>query len=261
MTHSVVFFDLDGTLMRDDKTVAPATQRALQELVAKGNLPVIATGRDVWEIRQLLADTGIDTAVAGNGASILAHGKLIASQHIAGALVRAVSKQAASDGLAVAWYNENGATLSAVDTLVRRNYADVQQELPPVDPEYFERAQATRMLIFAAADAAGQDVRERYAKQFPQLQFYRDSPFDIDLIERRLSKASGLKTLLDKLQLGSWGTYAFGDGDNDLPMAAVVQHVIAMGNASQQFKSAAEFVTASNMAGGIEKGLAHYGLV
>ena len=45
MTKAVVFFDLDGTLMRDDKTVAPDSLAALAALRAKGNLPVIATGR------------------------------------------------------------------------------------------------------------------------------------------------------------------------------------------------------------------------
>ncbi|WP_196246300.1 Cof-type HAD-IIB family hydrolase [Lacticaseibacillus zhaodongensis] len=261
MAHAVVFFDLDGTLMRDDKTVGSQTLQALRDLVKNGNLPVIATGRDLWEIRGLLTQTGIDTAVAGNGASIFLHGKLIANQHIAPALVTALSEQAAKDGLVVAWYNESGAVLSGVNELVRGNYSDVQQELPPVDAEYYRHAQATRMLIFAADDAGGQAVRDRYAQQFPELQFYRDSPFDLDLIERRLSKASGLKILLAQPELTGWTTYAFGDGDNDLPMATVVQHVVAMANASAQYKAAAEFVTASNMAGGIEKGLRHYGLI
>ncbi|WP_249126405.1 HAD hydrolase family protein, partial [Lactiplantibacillus plantarum] len=45
MYQAVVFFDLDGTLMQDDKTVAASSVRAIQQLRANHVLPVIATGR------------------------------------------------------------------------------------------------------------------------------------------------------------------------------------------------------------------------
>jgi Cof subfamily protein (haloacid dehalogenase superfamily) len=261
MGKSVVFFDLDGTLLQDDKNVAPATQRTLQQLAANGNEPVLATGRDLWEIRTLMQATGIHNAVAGNGATIVAHDNIIQRHYIASRLVTAISQQCAHDGLVVAWYNEDGAVLSGLDDLSRGNYQDVHQVLPPVHPDFYQHAHATRMLIFVPNDARGQAITTQYAQQFPELSFYHDSPFDIDLIETRWSKASGIKTLLASPEFAGATTFAFGDGDNDIPMTRVVDYSVAMANASPEFKAASNFTTRSNMAGGIEFGLQHYNLI
>lgn len=260
MTKAAVFFYLDGTLMRDDKTVAPDTLAALAALRAKGNLPVIATGRDLWELDELRAVTGINTLVAGNGATIVLNGTTRVRQHIAPALVAQVSAQAAAWGYACAWYSEDGAALSASNELTRGNYEDVQQVAPPIDPSYPQRHGLTRMLIFVA-EAQAEALKPRFAAAFPALAFYHDSPFDIDLIERRLSKASGIRSLLAQPELRGMTTYAFGDGDNDLPMRAEVDQLVAMGNASPAMLQAADFVTADNMHGGIAFGLRHYGLI
>ena len=40
--QAVVFFDLDGTLMQDDKTVAASSIQAIQQLRANQILPVVA---------------------------------------------------------------------------------------------------------------------------------------------------------------------------------------------------------------------------
>jgi hydroxymethylpyrimidine pyrophosphatase-like HAD family hydrolase len=117
------------------------------------------------------------------------------------------------------------------------------------------------MLIFVPNNAAGRAITDRYRALFPQISFYHDSPYDIDLIETRLSKESGVKSLLGRPEFRGATSYAFGDGDNDLPMARAVDHVVAMANASPEFKAAAEFITRSNMDGGIEFGLHHYNLI
>ena len=55
-------------------------------------------------------------------------------------------------------------------------------------------------------------------------------------------------------------TYAFGDGINDLSMIVAAGHGIAMGNAVDELKAAAEYVTASIDDDGVAKAMAHYEL-
>ena len=56
-------------------------------------------------------------------------------------------------------------------------------------------------------------------------------------------------------------TYAIGDSVNDLDMLAFVGHGIAMGNATQVAKDAAEYITTSLHEEGIYTALKHYGLI
>ena len=56
-------------------------------------------------------------------------------------------------------------------------------------------------------------------------------------------------------------TYALGDGHNDVTMIQAVKHGIAMGNASQEVKDAAEYVTTDVNDFGVQNALKHYKLI
>ena len=56
-------------------------------------------------------------------------------------------------------------------------------------------------------------------------------------------------------------TYGIGDSINDLEMLQCVGHGIAMGNATQVAKDAAEYVTTDIHEDGIMNALKHYGLI
>ena len=260
MYQAVVFFDLDGTLLRDDKQVDSSTIAAINQLRERGNLPVISTGRDLWEIQGIMHDTGIHSAVCGNGATLLINDQLVNRRHIQQSLVEAVTTQARQDDLTVAWYNEIGAALSRSDALTIGNYQDVRQTPPPVDLNYWHSHPSTRMLIFTGVDRAPA-LQQQYAADFPELAFYHSSPFDLELIEKRISKESGILAMRQEPALADATTYAFGDGDNDVPMSRAVDHMTAMAVASPQLHATAEYTTGSNNADGIAQGLRHFNLI
>ena len=54
---------------------------------------------------------------------------------------------------------------------------------------------------------------------------------------------------------------AFGDGGNDIPMLRHVGIGVAMGNAENDVKQVADYVTASVDEDGIEKALRHFGVI
>lgn len=69
MDH-VVCLDLDGTLLRPDKTVSDFSVRALQELYHAGVEIMIATGRQYRVAKQLIAALGFDVTIFyANGAA------------------------------------------------------------------------------------------------------------------------------------------------------------------------------------------------
>ena len=55
--------------------------------------------------------------------------------------------------------------------------------------------------------------------------------------------------------------YAFGDQLNDLEMLSFVEHGVAMGNANDEVKAAADYVTDSVDDNGIENALKHFQLI
>lgn len=69
MTVRLLASDVDGTLVRSDGTVSPATRAAVQRATAAGLLIAFVTGRPPRWLHEVADDTGhTGVAVAGNGA-------------------------------------------------------------------------------------------------------------------------------------------------------------------------------------------------
>ena len=68
---------------------------------------------------------------------------------------------------------------------------------------------------------------------------------ELEVTARGTTKGTGAKLLLEHLGMEAQKSVAFGDGGNDLPMADVVGRFVAVGNAEDAVKQAADEVCAS----------------
>ena len=75
-----------------------------------------------------------------------------------------------------------------------------------------------------------------------------------------VDKGDAVRSVAAALGVGIEDTYAFGDGINDICMLEAAGHGVAMGNAMDETKAVAEFVTTGIHDDGVANGLAHYGL-
>jgi Predicted hydrolases of the HAD superfamily len=72
---------------------------------------------------------------------------------------------------------------------------------------------------------------------------------------------SGIKHLLEELNMKDKPVYAFGDGANDIPMIEFADYGIAMANGIDEVKDIATYITTENVNGGIVNGLKHFNLI
>jgi len=253
--QAVVFFDLDGTLMQDDKTVADSSVQAIQQLRANQILPVVATGRNVFEVMPLLKQTGIDSIVSANGSYVQYQGRFLSAHELDKGLLHDVTHFANRHGQALAYYNNAGFALSHADALTVDNFASLKQTAV-VAPDYYRNHHINFMLTFDPRDA--EQYQQRYRGQ---LSFVRNNPRALDTMAWGVTKATGIQDILVKAGLTQVPTYAFGDQLNDIEMFKMVQTPIAMGNGNPIVKKLAAYVTDDNMHDGIQHGLQHFGLI
>lgn len=255
MPKAIVFFDLDGTLLADDKSVSQDNLAALQALRANDVLPVIATGRNIFEIQYVLDQTGIDAIVSANGSYVIYRGKKLAAATIPVSLIEAFNAFAKQQGDPVAWYNATSFGLSGTNADTMENYRLLKLH-PDLDPTWYQQHDSNFMFVF------NRDKEALYQREFAgQLDLVRNNARGLDTMLAGVSKSTGIQHLVEDAGLTGIPTYGFGDALNDIPMLKLVDHPVVMGNGDAQMKKLAEFVTTSNMAGGIRRGLAHYGLV
>ncbi len=251
--------------MQDDKTVAASSVRAIQQLRANHVLPVIATGRNVFEVQDVMTTTGIDSIVSANGSYVAYQGQFLSAHELDKELLTDITHFANRQQNALAYYNNAGFALSHRDALTTSNYRALRQTAR-VAPHFYEHQHINFLLTFDPLNAA--QYRQRYRGR---LHFVRNNPRALDTmqwgvskavgIQDILTKAVGIQDILTKAHLTKVPTYAFGDQLNDIEMFRMIQTPIAMGNGHPQVKQLARYVTADNMHGGIAQGLQHFDLI
>lgn len=84
-----------------------------------------------------------------------------------------------------------------------------------------------------------------------QISVYRSEPYFLELVPMGIDKAQSLSVLLDKLGLTREAMVAMGDGYNDLSMIKFAGMGVAMANAQEPVKQAADYITLSNDEDGV----------
>ncbi|WP_125979800.1 Cof-type HAD-IIB family hydrolase [Loigolactobacillus iwatensis] len=258
MYKAVVFFDLDGTLFDNDKNVTPASVAAIAQLKVNNILPVIATGRSVFEIKDTMAHSGINSCVCADGSYIQVNGKMVHADFLKKSDIDDITEYASKKSYPVAYYNPNGFVVNHASRLVRENYNELKETVT-VDPGQYLTTPMNMLFVFTPERDKQDDIyREHFKGTFS---FYRNNQRGLDVVKYGVSKKSGIDNLLVNNNLTDVPTYGFGDFYNDLPMFDAVDTPIAMKNGVQEIKDKAAYVTTSNMDNGIVNGLKHFNLI
>ena len=92
-------------------------------------------------------------------------------------------------------------------------------------------------------------------------EFGRWHPAFVDITALGNTKQNGIDEFIKRFGFTLEETMAFGDGGNDIGMLRHAGIGIAMGNANDEVKAAADYVTASVDEDGIYKALKHFGVI
>ena len=80
----------------------------------------------------------------------------------------------------------------------------------------------------------------------------------LEIMKKGISKGKGVLKVAQRLGISRDEIMCFGDAENDLSMIECVKYGIAMGNAMENVKAAAYYVTDTNMQQGITKAIEHF---
>lgn len=254
---ALVFFDLDGTLLNNDSEIDADSIEALERLKENGAVPFIATGRSHIQVDHVLEKTVIDSFISLNGQYIQCEGEDIYKGIFDQGVLNRIKRKVDETNISVSFYSTEAFKVTERDPIMVRAYDFIHTQIPDVDPDYYKEKDILMALLFTE----NKDIDQEFIDSFPELSFYRNSPFSIDTILKVNSKAVGIDRVLKAKNWYDVPVYAFGDGPNDIEMLKRADYSIAMENGIDEIKSIADVVVKSNIEGGIAEGLAHFGLI
>lgn len=250
MTIRLVVSDVDGTLVRTDKSIAPSTIAAVQRLQAAGVPLSIVSARPPRGMRWIQQTLGLTGPLAGfNGGSLIAPDGAILQQ-------RLVPKAAARTALAL---------LKARGVSAWLFTADEWLILDPLGPHVDHERRTVRF------DERVVDSFEPYLDQVGKLvgctddapllasveqelqtllgdsaAARRSQTYYLDVTHHEANKGNAIRLLAGQLGVDVEEVAVLGDMMNDVPMFRVAGYSVAMGNASAEVQGYASDVTSGN---------------
>jgi len=100
------------------------------------------------------------------------------------------------------------------------------------------------------------EVQKQIAAGIPEeLSVIQTAAFYLEIIPRCIHKGQGIRDICRVLDIQPSEVIAFGDAENDIPMLQEAGIGVAMGNAADEVKAAADYITLSNNEDGIAAAL------
>ena len=253
----IVFFDLDGTLLNEDKIVLESTKQALRALQEKGVYTVISTGRAPLMFDWLCRELAIDSFVSMNGQHVIHEGEELFSNPIDADILHDLATYARKQGHGLSYSNHLAFAVSEENhPFIQPSINGLKLEFPPANFEFYLQNSVHQVQVYCESRDAGQ-----YMNRYADFTFIQWGEYAFDMLPEGASKAVGIRKLLEKLGIPRENSYAFGDGRNDIEMLEYVGTGVAMDNAVPELKDIADHVTTSCSEDGILDGLLHIGLL
>lgn len=265
MKPKLILTDLDGTLLRDDKSLSPANRAALVRAAAQGAEVVVATGRFFGGIpRELLELPFLRYFILMNGAKIYDRREdrvLYRSEIPLAQAERVMDLLDPLDCTVDCYQNDVG--------WMERRYFD-HLDYYVTDPVSRAMVRSHRRPVddLRAQVRAGGDTVQKMQAYFPHLELRPQVmallrrevpgvvqsvslPTNLELNAAGATKGAALAALCRALGVDPLDTAAFGDGTNDVSMLAAAGVGVAMANGAPETRQAADLVTASNQEDGV----------
>ena len=260
-----LFFDLDGTLLDSGKRIPDSAAEAIHAARAKGVKVFVCTGRSLrvekmlgWTTEMTLFDGGVYC----NGACICLNGEtryvFIEPEAVRGVLEE-VSRH---EGVHVSLNGEGADHAFNFDPpqSMMGPWGMKPEDIHPLDDAAI--CHCTKMLVFYKELV--NSTRKLPEELFPALQarcgdqatmYLTDQGATIQIVSRESSKRAGIERVRAALGLEKAEIAVFGDDLNDLEMISAYPVSVAMGNAMEEVKAAAKYITRANDEGGIAHAL------
>ena len=252
---AIIFFDIDGTLAERTKVPASA-EAAVARARAAGHLVFICTGRPRRYAEEHFGAYA-DGFVCSNGRYAVRGSETVISEPLSRKQIETITD--------VLNNHNAGYAFCAKDDLYYGGnpaYRSVAHEVNGPARELSDALEHGVDLYNFDVYFANAEEREAITRSLGDLCLVNPhGPHpSADVTIRGYDKGDAVRDVTAALGIPHKDSYAFGDGMNDLPMIRTAAHGVAMGNAVEEVKREAEFVTTDIHANGVANGLKHYGL-
>lgn len=279
MNTKAVFFDLDGTLLNDEKVMSTTTSDALNSLKENGYSVIIATGRNKNGALLAIQNVkNIDYLITSNGAAIFdgSNFEPIFTNYMSNSLILEICNRLDLENIMFDPFIDGQAYADErnIDFLMNLDVSDSikafimkNRKFVPSVKDFIKQkgCDVEKVTInFKTLSDGTLYLRKEtidIINSFETLSCVTGGSNNVEVTLKDATKGNAISKVCEMLKITPNEAMAFGDSENDLDMITKVGVGIAMSNAEDCVKKAADYITISNNENGVVAALKKYGLI
>lgn len=264
--YRVLACDLDGTLLRDDKTISAETEAELKRISDKGVIFLPSTGRTHRELPEALKGLPfLRYALCCNGGAVYdyAENRYIYEDAIPHDLALEVLEYVKQipvfetvvvNGERIVRGDENDEVCEYIRKVAVKGILFNFKGAHDVKEAFAQKHQdAQKFMLYLGEGADKAEVMNDLSERFPQLMISASGPVHIEVNIRGVDKGKALENFCKMMDIPIEESVAFGDAENDISMLEAAGKAIVMGNGTQAAKQHADIICDSNNDDGVRK--------
>lgn len=267
MSIKIILSDIDGTFLTDDKRVTDLTAKAARKIIDNGLKLVLVSARMPEAIYPITDAIGLPRipVISYSGGLVLTeaeevlHDKKMPADDTKNILTEIDRRW---QDVSLNYYTGRKWYVRTVDKRVQREIDITQATAEVAD---FDKLRGENILpnkIMAMCEPpVCKEMEHELGKIFGRLNVVRSAPHLLEIMDKSVSKATGIEILLNHYKISVDEAIAFGDNYNDVEMLEYIPQSVAMSNAPDKVKRLAKFVTDSNENSGIYTYLVKNGII
>lgn len=262
----LICIDIDGTLLNDAKEVLPAVKKAVKGQYEKGRKIALVSGRMPCAVAQVEKQLGMDCIkICNAGTFIIVDGRCVKEEVLTTHTMRQLYMDIARKHQVPLWvYQGYQWYVTRTDSFVEKetdiiNYQPVIVNLYGLAEGWDKAGIKPNKFLIAAQEKKIDEIQaelEGWKKQ--TFHVAKSSGNYLEIFPKNVDKGKAVAALCAILNISTENVVAIGDHELDIPMIETAGIGIAMGNAIQELKEKADFVTLTNNEAGVAHALNEY---
>lgn len=263
----LIALDLDGTLLTDDKKLAPATKEVIKQLVEADHIVVIATGRSNRLSIHYYNELVLNTPLINSNGAYLHHprdekwGKYHTPLPLDIAIeIIEASYELNSRNIMAAVYDY--VYLDQFDERIASFYGKNEWKRDFIIGKITDKLRDNPTLMMLYSDEEHIDSLMGHLSEFHAEAVdhwnWGEPHHIVEVMNKDMNKGIALRQIAEQYNIPRERIMAFGDGANDLEMIDYAHISVAMDNAIPELKQIAKYTTVSNEEHGVATFLSDY---
>ncbi|MCL2843055.1 MAG: Cof-type HAD-IIB family hydrolase [Oscillospiraceae bacterium] len=263
MQYKLIAADMDGTLLNPNRTISKKTLTAIRQVLDMGVIFTVSTGRPMAGMRQYQEILQLKTPIITyNGGAIVMpdSGEVLYQKNLEPQAAASVIYRGQVLDASMCIWSEDKLYILREDAYTTQYAERAGGAILVGETEIADiiRQGIGKILWYDAPEnvAMYQDALDR--TPIEHVTYFTSSPAFLEIVDHQVSKGHALQLLGAHHGISMAEMIAIGDGMNDLTMLEYAGLGVAMGNASDTVKAAADVVTASNADDGVAQAIERF---